>query len=86
VDADAATGITVREVARRYKVSPDKVRAWINRGELHAVNTARRLCGRPRWVVLPEALAAFEGRRAGGPAPKPARRRRPPAAVDFYPD
>jgi excisionase family DNA binding protein len=40
-------GLTVREVARRYRVSPDKVRAWIRRGELAAVNTASTLCGKP---------------------------------------
>src|SRR5262245_18072506 len=47
----AARGLTVRDVARRYRVSPDKVRAWITSGELRAVNTATALCGRPRWVV-----------------------------------
>jgi excisionase family DNA binding protein len=79
-------GLTVREVARRYRVSPDKVRAWIDRGELAATNTAATLCGRPRWVVPPEALAAFERGRQGGPPPKPPRRRRKPAMIDFYPD
>jgi hypothetical protein len=73
-------------VARRYRVGPDKVRRWIGRGELAAVNTASALCGRPRWVVSPEALAEFERRRAGGPAPKPTRRRRRSAGVDYYPD
>jgi hypothetical protein len=66
-------------------VGEDKVRAWIKRGELAAVNTGSALCGRRRWVIPPEALAAFEHRRAGGPAPKPQRRRRR-VAVDYYPD
>jgi hypothetical protein len=78
-------GLTVRDVSRRLRVGPDKVRTWIRAGEMAAVNTARAGCGRPRWVVLPEALAAFEARRAGGPPARPARRRRRPAAVDFYP-
>jgi excisionase family DNA binding protein len=82
----ADLGLTVREVARRYRVSEDKVRAWIARGELPAVNTARVLAGRPRWVVMGETLAVFEQRRAGGPPPKLPRRRRRPAEVDFYPD
>jgi transposase len=80
------SGLTVRDLARRYRVGEDKVRSWIRRGELAAVNTATVLCGRPRWVVSPEALAAFEQRRAGGPPPKPQRRRRHRAAVDYYPD
>jgi hypothetical protein len=83
---DPAAGLTVEDVARRYRVSPDKVRAWIGRGELRAVNTSAVLSARPRWVVPPEALAEFERKRTGGPAPKPQRRRRQPAAIDFFPD
>jgi hypothetical protein len=83
---DVPAGLTVADVARRYRVGPDKVRAWIDRGELKAVNTAAALCGRPRWVIPPEALATFEQRRAGGPAPKPKRRRRRQEAIDYYPD
>jgi hypothetical protein len=78
-------GYTVPEVARRYRVGQDKVRAWIMRGELDAVNTAALLCGKPRWVIMPEALATFEKRRAGGPTPEPPRRRQP-AVKDYYPD
>jgi excisionase family DNA binding protein len=82
-----AAGLTVAEVARRYRVSPDKVRAWIARGELKAVNTAAVLCGRPRWVIPAESLAEFEKTRRGGPAPKPQRQRRRHAQeIDFYPD
>jgi len=81
-----AAGLTVADVTRRYRVSPDKVRGWISKGELQAVNTASVICGKPRWIVLPDALAAFEKRRAGGPPPKHPRRRRQPAMVDFYPD
>ena len=79
-------GLTVEDIARRYRVSPDKVRAWISRGELRATNTAAVLSGKPRWVIPPEALADFEAKRAGGPPPKAHRRRRQPAAIDFYPD
>jgi hypothetical protein len=82
-----AAGLTVADVARRYRVSPDKVRAWIRRGELVAVNTAGALCGKPRYVVLPEALERFERGRAAAPPPKPPRRRRRrPEVIDFYPD
>jgi hypothetical protein len=81
-----ARGLTVADLAARYRVSPDKVRAWIDRGELRAVNTAAVLCARPRWVVSPDALAEFERRRAGGPPPKPRRRPRQTGLVDYYPD
>jgi hypothetical protein len=79
-------GLTVADVARRYRVSPDKIRAFIAKGEIVAVNTATVLCGKPRWVITPEALVAFERRRAGGPPPKPARRRKRREMVDYFPD
>lgn len=79
--------LTVQEVARRYRVSPDKVRGWITRGELKAINTASALCARPRWVVTPEALRDFERARQGcAPTPKAQRKRREPHLIDFYPD
>src|SRR5437667_12869674 len=68
------SGLTVRDLARRYRVGADKVRSWIARGELAAINTAATLCGRPRWVVTADTLAEFERRRTGGPPAKPARR------------
>jgi transposase len=85
-DGAAAGGLTVSEVAWRYRVSPDKVRHWVNSGELRAINTAGVLCGKPRWVIPPDALSEFEKRRAGGPAPKAPRRRRRSEMVDYYPD
>jgi hypothetical protein len=60
-------GLTPREVARRYRVSPERVRGWIVRGELGAINLARVRCGMPRYVVLPEHLAAFEQARQVSP-------------------
>jgi excisionase family DNA binding protein len=83
----SACGLTVTEVARRFRVSADKVRTWIKRGELRAVNTADRRCRRPRFIVPVEALSDFERRRAAATpeAPKPPRRKRT-NAVDFYPD
>jgi hypothetical protein len=81
------SGLTVANVAARYRVSPDKVRGWIARGELAAVNVAANLSGKPRWVVTPEALEQFERHRRGGVTPKPARKRpKVTNAIDFYPD
>ena len=83
---DPIAGLTVADFARRYRVGVDKVRAWIAKGELKAINTAALSCGKPRWVVTPEAVAEFEAKRAGGPAPKPQRRRRQSHLVDYYAD
>jgi excisionase family DNA binding protein len=78
-------GLTVREVARRYRVSRQKVRAWIMRGELPAINTAAQ-CRRRRWVVTADGLAEFERRRSARPPPEPApRRRRTVGQIDYYP-
>ncbi len=82
----ATAGLTIADVARRYRVKRGKVRAWINRGELRAINTALEPCSKERWVILPDALAEFERRRASGPLPKVARRRRPITGKDYYPD
>lgn len=81
------SGLTVPQLAKRFRVSEDKVRSWIKRGELSAINTADRRCARPRFVVTAEALAVFErGRQAATPnAPKP-RRRKKTNEIDFYPD
>ena len=83
---DPARGRTVRDLAAFYRVSEDKIRRWIATGELRAINTAGRLCGKPRWVIPPDAQAEFEQQRTGGPPPKPPRRRRQPAVIDYYPD
>jgi transposase len=81
------TGLTVTDIARRYRVGQDKVRGWIRRGELRAINTAARRCARPRFVVTAEALEEFEqGRSASLPPrqerPKHKKRR---AMKDFFP-
>jgi transposase len=95
IDARAGTppqvapqrGHTPRELAKLLRVSADRVRGWIARGELGALNTAAALCGRPRYVVLPHHLAEFEQRRRAANVPTPPRRRRrQPGHVDYYPD
>jgi transposase len=84
--ATPAAGLTVAEVARRYRVGEDKVRGWIRRGELRAINTATALCGKPRWVILPDDLVTFEKRRTSEPPPKPVRRRKQTHIRDYSPD
>jgi len=83
---DLPSGLTIKDVAKRYRVSRDKVRGWIGRGELGAVNTAGSLCGKARFVILPDHLAAFERRRSAGPAPRPPRRKKRTDFIDFFPD
>ncbi len=84
--ADQVRGYTPRELAQLLRVSPAKVLTWIRNGELAAVNVASTLCGKPRFVILPDALAAFERRRAGAVPPKPRRRKKRTELIDFYPD
>lgn len=79
-------GLSVREVAARYRVGRDTVRAWIRSGLLPAINTGAALCGRPRFVVLADGLAAFERLRSAAEPPRPARRKRRSQLVDYYPD
>jgi hypothetical protein len=78
-------GLTVADLARRWRVGQDKIRGFIARGELEAINTATVLCGKPRWVILPDALERFERGRRGGTTPKPPRRRKRIDEVDYYP-
>lgn len=82
----ADRGLTPRELAKVLRVSPDRIRGWILRGELGALNTATTQCGKPRWVVLPHHLAEFEQCRQVSPPVKPPRRRKRTEAVDYYPD
>jgi hypothetical protein len=80
-------GFTVADIARRHRVGEDKVRRWIRLGELAAINTADVMCGKPRWVITPEALERFEAGRQAQAPPKPApQRRRAEAMVDYFPD
>jgi hypothetical protein len=77
----------VRDVARRYRVSPERVRGWIRRGELAALNTADLVSSKPRLVITPDALQHFERARQAAARPVPPRRRKRRFAVkDYYPD
>lgn len=69
---------SVRDLTERYSVTEHTVLAWINRGELKAVNVGVAPGKKkPRWRVTVEALQAFEaGRSTTPPAPKAPRRKR----------
>src|SRR5262249_45898649 len=83
--ATAGTGIPAgysgAALCRRWKVGPDKVRAFLRRGELVGVNVAANLSGKPQWRVSPEEVERFERRRSSAPPPKPPRRRRTPQMI-----
>ena len=85
--ADAPlAGYTVSDLCRRWRIGPDKVRAFLRRGELIGVNVATNLSGKPLWRITAESVERFERRRSSEPPPKPPRRRRRSALVDYYPD
>ena len=77
------TYLTPPELAKQLRVTPERVRAWIERGELRAVNVGDR--SRARWRISADAVIAFEQGRAAIPAVKPTRKRRPPPEIiDFF--
>src|SRR5207244_1813409 len=77
--------LTPSDVSRLLQVNVHQVLAWINSGELRAMNVAKtrndtRTNKRPRWRIKPDAIADFERSRMNLPMPAPARRpRRRPA-------
>jgi excisionase family DNA binding protein len=79
-------GFTVAEVAKHLRVGADKVRSWIKSGQLVAINTSGRRLARPRYIVTPEALAAFERGRVTAATPREGKRTKKSYVVDFYPD
>jgi hypothetical protein len=84
--AEQHAGYRPRDLCRRWRVGLAKIMTWIRSGALRALNVGSDRCGRPRYVIPPESLAAFEARRATTPPPKPARRKKRTDEIDFYPD
>jgi hypothetical protein len=76
----------VADLCRRWQIGADKIRGFLRRGELVGVNVASSLCGKPQWRITAESVEQFEKKRTSALPPKPQRRRRPPALIDYYPD
>jgi excisionase family DNA binding protein len=79
--------VTPGEYADRLGVSVDKVRTWIEQGELFALNVATSAHGKkPRWRIPLDAIERFEDGRGTKPAPPvPKRRRRRDAnIIEFF--
>ncbi len=55
--------LTVPEVAKLLRVSPDKVLSWIRSGRLRGYNIAERENGRPKYRINRDDLDAFANRR-----------------------
>ena len=48
------------EIAKAWRISPDKVVTWIKSGELEAIDANTKRGGKPRYLVAESALNAFE--------------------------
>ncbi len=72
--APCRSSLTTGDIAARLAVGEDKVRAWINAGELRAINVATVRGRRPRWRIDPEDLEAFIASRSAVVATRPVRR------------
>ena len=74
--ADLPLYLTAPEAAEILRVKPDRLRSWIERGELPAANLGDRT--RPRYRIARADLMLFLERRAAvRVAPAPTRRKRP---------
>ena len=77
--------LTPPDVAEQLGVEPPKVIAWINAGELVAVNVAQSLHGkRPRWRIDPRELEAFLLRRQKRPNAPRAKRRKLVGVTEYF--
>jgi hypothetical protein len=76
----------VRDISEHHAVSQHTVLEWIKRGELRAINVARRPgAKRQSWRITAEALAAFEAARTSTPPPPRGRKKKqPPDVIKFY--
>ena len=77
----------IQDLKKRYGVGEHTVLGWIRRGDLKAINVARRAeGGRPKWRITQDAVDAFELLRGSQPEPTAPRRRRKKddSIVEFY--
>lgn len=82
---DSSGMLTPPQVAKQLGVSPDKILAWIRKGELRATNAATSQGGRPRYKISEENLTKFQEMRQNvKPPAKPSRRRKKDPNVTEY--
>lgn len=71
--------LTVKDLTERWAVSKRVVLAFIQSGELAAVDMRSPGASRPSWRISEQAAGAFERRRTPEPKPPaPTRRRKRP--------
>jgi hypothetical protein len=80
---DVAQTLTPPELARRYRIEPAKVIAFIRSGKLPAMNFAAPGCRRPRYRIRESDLAVFEANMLVQPPAPPPRRRKTTGRVFF---
>lgn len=76
--------MTVRQIAERWSIKPERIRAMIRNGTLEAVNFATSETTRPLLKVSRDAVLGFERRRATQPPPKRKPKLRTPSHVTEY--
>lgn len=79
--------LTPGDIAKRLRISPVRVKGWIRRGELPAINLADSTLQKiTQYRVAEEDLIAFlNARRVSGNPPRIARpRRKDPDVIKFY--
>ena len=70
--------VTPPALAKSWGISVDKVLTWIRSGELRAIDASTRHGGRPRYLIDPVDVEAFEAKRTVQPqVPHTRRGRRP---------
>ncbi|TWT92457.1 Helix-turn-helix domain protein [Botrimarina colliarenosi] len=88
VETGLSRKLTPPELARLWRVSPQKVLAWISSGELRAINAATNPNGeRPRYLIDADAVTAFERSRAvvePKPAPQKRRAKKPTTVTTYF--
>ena len=59
--------VTIPRLAKLWGISSKKILVWINSGELPAINAAKSIGERPRYLIGPDDIASFENSRAVKP-------------------
>ncbi len=80
------TKLTPPQLAKRWGISPEKVIAWIKRGELAAIDVSATRGGRPRYRIDETDIADFEqSRRVVTELPRPSPRKpRGNDTIEFF--
>ena len=77
--------LTPPELARRWRVKPERVIVWIKSGELRAFDVSSRPgVGKPRYRIPQDAIIEFEKSRSAAQVKTTRRRRQQPADVIEY--